>query len=926
MNLESNKMRRIRTSRADRVGLVAFAALAALLGGALPARAVTLRYQANQTGDFILIGNTLGHDCGSGTPTPVVGTVGDCSHSTSDEAPDVFWRSTDPTGATADTTITASTARSTAILSVPAGASVTYARLYWSASGTTTAADTSVLVEGVGSGAFSSTVTADASFTASTTGADAHDYYQATADVTALVQAHGSGNYRISGVDALALADVNSGTIYAAWSMVVFYRSSSAPPRNLTIFDGLNLIDSHSAPVTVTVSGFQVPNSGYDAKVACIAYLGDVRGNGDSLSWNGTAVSDALNPATNFFNSTHSYLGTAVSNVGDLPQLDGTSSSMSGIDLDVIDVTAKVTKGDTSATVTAATSLDFYILGAFVTSIATTKPDLSGTTKTVADLNSHTGGAVLTGDTLEYTIATSNSGFDTAVGVVLNDVLPTGLTLVPGSIRVASGANTGTKTDASGDDQGEYISGSRTVRVWLGTGATAAAGGTLAAGASTSVVFRVTVDASALGTIQNQAVITASGQTGSAAQDYTSSASVLVEKCVQNSDCGGGTPYCLTSVSPRSCVSCLSSSNCGGTTPFCNTATHACRACAADADCSAGAPACQSSGACGACSASNIGLCGGATPICNTANATCVQCLLGSQCSGATPICNTTTKVCVGCLANADCGGTTPVCDPLLLSCRACGGDGECGGATPACQAGGACGQCSATNGIQCSGATPVCYTATGTCVPCTSNAQCGGTTPVCNGRRTPAAPARATASAAAPRPPARPAAPAASAPRRTPPSAAAPRRSATSRRGRAFRARRTPSAAARRPSATSRRTSAAPAPATASAAAPRPRASPVALAASAPRRAAPSAAAPRRSVTQRAAPAFPVPRTPSVAARRPSATARRTPAAPAPATVNAAGPRPRASPAVLAASAPPATPAAAAAPRHFVTPRAESA
>jgi len=87
-----------------------------------------------------------------------------------------------------------------------------------------------------------------------------------------------------------------------------------------------------------------------------------------------------------------------------------------------------------------------------------------------------------------------NSGFDIATGVVLNDVLPAGVTFVPGSIRVTTGANIGNKTDASNDDQGEYLSGSRTVRVWVGTGATSSAGGTLAPSASSTVVFRVTVD------------------------------------------------------------------------------------------------------------------------------------------------------------------------------------------------------------------------------------------------------------------------------------------------------------------------------------------------------------------------------------------------------------------------------------------------
>src|SRR4029453_1614389 len=130
------------------------------------------------------------------------------------------------------------------------------------------------------------------------------------------------------------------------------------------------------------------------------------------------------------------------------------------------------------------------------------------------------GGAVLRGDTLQYTINAINSGFDTATGVVLNDVLPAGVTFVAGSIQVTAGANAGTKTDAASDDQGEYLSASRTVRVRLGTGASGAAGGALAPSASTTVVVRVTVVAATLGTVSNQGTLTASGQSGAVAQDW----------------------------------------------------------------------------------------------------------------------------------------------------------------------------------------------------------------------------------------------------------------------------------------------------------------------------------------------------------------------------------------------------------------------
>ena len=463
-----------------------------------PARAVTLRYQANQAGDFILIGNTLAQDCGSQTPAPAVGTVGSCGSHTSDTSPDVFWRASDTGGATADDTITAANARSTATLRLPAGATVTYARVYWSAVGTSTTSGTTAFIDRPGSGSFSTTITADASARDSSTGPN---FYQSTANVTALVQAHGAGAYRLGAIDSVSLNDVNDDSLYAGWAMVVLYALSTDPPRNLTIFDGLSVMQAHGADQTVTVTGFQVPTGAYDAKVGVIAYGGAKRGNGDSLAWNGTALSDAYNSATNFFNGTHTYLGTLVSTAGDLPQTTGEENSMSGMDLDVENVTSLVKPGDTSATVTASTKLDSYVIGAYITAIATVKPDFSASTKAVADLNSHPGGAVIPGDTLQYTITVSNTGHDTGTGVMMTDVLPAGLTFVPGSIQVTSGANTGTKTDASGDDQGEYLSASRTVQVRLGTGATASAGGTIAAGSSTTVVFSAKTDGTVLGTI-----------------------------------------------------------------------------------------------------------------------------------------------------------------------------------------------------------------------------------------------------------------------------------------------------------------------------------------------------------------------------------------------------------------------------------------
>src|SRR5213078_2467096 len=117
-------------------------------------------------------------------------------------------------------------ARSAAILSIPSGATITYARLYWSAAGTTAAGGTTATLSRAGTGAFSSTITADATSTGATTGSDAHNYYQSTAEVTSIVQSHGTGVYRVGGIDSVTLAETNTETLYAAWWLVVFYKLS----------------------------------------------------------------------------------------------------------------------------------------------------------------------------------------------------------------------------------------------------------------------------------------------------------------------------------------------------------------------------------------------------------------------------------------------------------------------------------------------------------------------------------------------------------------------------------------------------------------------------------------------------------------------------------------------------------------------------
>jgi uncharacterized repeat protein (TIGR01451 family)/MYXO-CTERM domain-containing protein len=645
---------------------LAFGALCTASAAAEP----ELRFQVDQKGDFVLIGNTLGHDCASGTSQIVVGTVGACGSNVSDTSPDVFWSADAPTAGTASASsaIAVAQARSTAVLILPAGAQVSYARLYWGAMRPGSTADPSVTL--TRPGVFSEVIDADDSHTVD---AAPNVLYESTAVVTELVQQHGMGAYRLGDVASLALPDLAESRAYAAWSLVVFYVLDSQPLRQLTLFDGLDATGAGSG-LTVNVSGFLVPQTGIDAKLGIIAYGGDGQTGGDTLTFNSVLLSDGLGGTNNFFNASRTvpgptppFLGVPVSNVGDLPQLTGAAQSMSGVDLDVVNVTAQVTGGATSASINAKAGGDnSLLLGAFITSITTFKPNFNDSLKSAVDLN---GGALLAGDVVEYTINVINTGNDPALGVVLEDPLPAGTTFVPGSISITSGANLGAKTDPSGDDQGEFDSGQNIVRVRLGTGANETVGGMMAIGESSVVKFQVTIQASAVGTtVSNQASIFARGQNGAPTTTFTSTAvsggptNVVVDECESDAQCSSPTPVCFEPASatlPNICVQCTSDAHCSGTTPVCEPSSHTCRACTSDGECTdPNRPACHASGnlagACTECSANNPSLCGGNEPICLASIGTCgcTDVDGDSECGAADSgiICNGPAGVCVpGC-------------------------------------------------------------------------------------------------------------------------------------------------------------------------------------------------------------------------------------------------------------------------------------
>ena len=468
-----------RSLRGFLCAVLALGAVLAMSATALGAPApFTLRFSANAPGDVSSVGNTV-LTCPTSAAGCAAAQAGGVAQNNGFGMTFVDIDA-DPT------TFNSSRAQ----LDLPSGATVLFAGLYWGAKnaaggapGAAPAPDQTALASvkfaTPGSAGYS-TVAGAIVGTSNESGAN----YHAFANVTAQVQAAGAGTYGVANVQA-----GRGSNSWGGWSLVVAYRDPAAPFRNLTVFDGYQVVSASTPAVTIPVSGFVAPPSGpVRARLGVMAYDGD-KGSagsiyiGDSLRFNGTAVSDALNPANDFFNSSITRAGTRIT----AKQPD--FANQLGLDIDTVAVDPLVANGATSATIALSTGGETYAPGVVTLAIDLFAPTLQSQ-KTVTDLN---GGQVEPGDVLQYGVSLTNTGLDAATNVSLSDAIPAGTVYEPGSLSVASGANAGPKTDPAGDDQGEF--GANAVTVRLGTGANATTGGALAIGASTSMTFRVRVGA-----------------------------------------------------------------------------------------------------------------------------------------------------------------------------------------------------------------------------------------------------------------------------------------------------------------------------------------------------------------------------------------------------------------------------------------------
>ncbi|MET7988391.1 MULTISPECIES: DUF3344 domain-containing protein [unclassified Streptomyces] len=189
---------------------------------------------------------------------------------------------------------------------LPKGARVTYARLYWG--GNLRVGEQKpprdngrVLIAEPG-GAYKELRADRVVGHRAARGADA---FQASADVTRLVRASGSGLYTVAQVNVAKGRSVAGA--WGGWTLMAAYEKKAEPLRRLAIWDGFATLGPGEERV-VPLGGLDLP-ARVRGRVGLVAYNGDRGRGGDSLSVsNGrgtpTVLGDAANPRDDVLNST----------------------------------------------------------------------------------------------------------------------------------------------------------------------------------------------------------------------------------------------------------------------------------------------------------------------------------------------------------------------------------------------------------------------------------------------------------------------------------------------------------------------------------------------------------------------------------------------------------------------------------------------
>lgn len=315
--------------------------------------------------------------------------------------------------------------------------------------------------------------------------------YQGYFDVTNVVQAAGSVTYYAANI----VCPYNYGGVSAGWSLVVLYKKSNLPLRNIVVWDGYTKVEDGS-PTTIPVAGFKTPPTGMDvvSNIGVVSFEGDLGITGDYLRLDENTSShnlyDGINAGTNYFNSSMSIRGTRFT------AKDPNVNNQLGYDFHIIQTTNMLAHLQTSSTIYLGSDGDLYYPGVvfFMTDIV--GPAVQAEKWFVTDdpllpplddeLYLELPQYVDEDRTMLYHFRLQNTGDETANNSVLIDAIPEHQEYVPGSMQISpDGINWTSLNDAQSGDAGWFDNTNPTlyprgrVVIGSGSGASTTAGGAI---------------------------------------------------------------------------------------------------------------------------------------------------------------------------------------------------------------------------------------------------------------------------------------------------------------------------------------------------------------------------------------------------------------------------------------------------------------
>lgn len=395
----------------------------------------TPRFDQDLKGDIVLIGNNiLGPDNGPYNNNGTYNHNVDMQYIDIDGDPATF-----------------SSSSADLVIPNPNCYEIRHASLYWGAVTEGSQPFTNVKFKGP-TGAYND-ITGTVIFDANGTSVDGGDSfpYACYADVTSIVTGltNNLGTYTLANVSSAlgetATFNPYNGTGYSAgWSLFVVYEDPTLPGKSITSFDGFSAISvpGGNTALDIPVSGFRtVPAPApVRANFAFATLEGDKPITGDRLRLNGTSLSAADRPVTNFFNS-------AVTQISALPvdNRNPNSTNTLGFDTGVMSVpnpgNTVIANDATSATVRVETSGDTYFQYFLAFAVEIIEPNIVLTKIVEDEFGNNIGGqTVALGQELNYVIGFQNTGNDNATNFTIRDILPINIIFdYPGDLVLPAG-------------------------------------------------------------------------------------------------------------------------------------------------------------------------------------------------------------------------------------------------------------------------------------------------------------------------------------------------------------------------------------------------------------------------------------------------------------------------------------------------------